>query len=134
MPSSDDLPIDGIPLDERIAQLQRKRDMWNAWARKNKQAVSRHQEGVRFRLRKEVLDAYGGECACCGEVRVEFLAIDHIANDGAKDRRHKGIKSGSNFYCMLKREKFPIGPFQVLCHNCNGAKEYSGYCPHQVNG
>lgn len=82
-------------------------------------------------LKREVIAAYGGRCACCGEDRIEFLAIDHIFNDGAEDRRSNG-KSGGQFYRRLKRDGFPQGRLQVLCYNCNGAKGYYGYCPHTV--
>lgn len=85
--------------------------------------------------RKEVLDAYGGKCTCCGETHYEFLAIDHINNDGKQhrlemkgDSPHDG--SGDNIIRYLRRNKFPPG-FQILCHNCNQAKGFYGQCPHQ---
>src|SRR5215831_16053532 len=33
-------------------------------------------------LRQIILKAYGGQCACCGEHRPEFLSIDHVNKDG----------------------------------------------------
>jgi len=36
------------------------------------------------RLRKRVLDAYGGKCALCGEDRLEKLTLDHV-NDGEEN-------------------------------------------------
>lgn len=69
------------------------------------------------------------KCRCCGERRMEFLTMDHISNDGAEHRRQIG-RTPQNLYKWIIDNNFPKG-FQVLCFNCNCAKEYSGYCPHQ---
>ena len=82
----------------------------------------------RAAIRREVLAAYGGKCACCGETHPEFLAIDHINNDGADHR--KEVKS-QEICRWLKRNGFPKEGFQLLCHNCNLAKAHYGGCPHQ---
>ena len=82
----------------------------------------------RRRLRSEVIAAYGGRCACCGETTPEFLSVDHMNNDGAQHRKH--VKSGQ-FYPWLKRNGFPKDGFQLLCMNCNSAKGFFGECPHQ---
>lgn len=79
-------------------------------------------------LRDEVFAAYGGyKCVCCGETQKEFLQLDHVDNDGAEHRRKIGRTS---IYGWLKKHGFPEG-FQVLCANCNYAKGFYGYCPHQ---
>lgn len=80
-------------------------------------------------LKREVMEAYGGHCTCCGETRIEFLSIDHIFNDGAEHRRKTG-EVGALLYSKLKRDGYPKGRLQVLCYNCNGAKGFYGYCPH----
>lgn len=86
----------------------------------------------RMRVKQEVISAYGGHCACCGETAIEFLGIDHINNNGAEHRRQLRMKGGgAAFYQWLKKNNFPKGDYQVLCHNCNSAKGYYGYCPHQ---
>lgn len=83
------------------------------------------------KVREEVLAAYGGRCACCGETTSEFLTIDHVNNDGAAHRREIG-GYGLSIYRWLRREGFPQdGRFQILCHNCNQAKGLYGTCPHQ---
>jgi len=82
------------------------------------------------RLRIRVLNHYGGlppKCACCGESQIEFLCIDHIHGGGIKYRREA---KGGHFYQWLKNNNFPEG-YQVLCHNCNMAKGFYGYCPHK---
>jgi hypothetical protein len=91
-----------------------------------------HQKKSRTLLRAEVLREYGHACACCGESAQEFLALDHIFNDGGEHRRE--IKrAGSRTYAWLKRNGFPKDRFQLLCHNCNMAKAFYGQCPHQSN-
>lgn len=86
--------------------------------------VSRHRA-----LKREVLNAYGHKCVCCGEDRFEFLTIDHINGGGGQHRKEVG--SGQKFYKWLKAQGFPQAEFQVLCANCNSAKGWYGYCPHQ---
>lgn len=77
------------------------------------------------KIRLLALTAYGGKCACCGEDRIEFLAIDHI--DGGGRIHRKEINMDITFW--LKKHNYPPG-FQVLCHNCNLAKGFYGACPH----
>lgn len=82
-------------------------------------------------VRKEALQAYGGEtpkCACCGEETLHFLALDHINGGGRKHRQETG---GGGFYSWLRRHNYPAG-FQVLCHNCNLGRQFNGgTCPHK---
>jgi hypothetical protein len=83
------------------------------------------------KLKRQIFEAYGGaRCACCGEVIASFLTLDHVNNDGYKDRH--GGKRGIALYLWLKQNGFPSG-FQVLCFNCNcGRSINGGICPHQV--
>ena len=75
--------------------------------------------------------AYGGAvCKCCGENHIEFLSIDHVYNDGAKQRRELGKNKIAHFYVWLKQNGYPPG-YQVLCMNCNFAKGHFGACPHE---
>jgi len=79
-------------------------------------------------LKREVIGAYGGQCACCGERELEFLTIEHSRGDGASHRRFV-----SNIYSDLKRRGFPKGyGYTVLCWNCNMATRYGDPCPHEV--
>lgn len=93
-------------------------------------ALARRRE-VRARLKREVIAAYGGECACCGEGTYEFLTVDHVGGWGAEHRRVVGEGTG-NIYRWLKNNGFPKGIFQLLCWNCNCAMGVHGYCPHGV--
>lgn len=85
-----------------------------------------------------VVVAYGGACACCGEVNPAFLTVDHVDNDGARHREQMGqgarkIGSGSVMMSWLIKQGFPPG-FQLLCANCNLGKASLGKCPHAVLG
>ncbi len=93
----------------------------------------------RKRLKLEIVEAYGGQCACCGESEIGFLTIDHIYGDGSDDRPwgnpergQKGSRaSGVFLYFRIKREGFPKDRYRLLCYNCNCAMGHLGYCPHQ---
>lgn len=81
--------------------------------------------------RKLVLDHYGHKCACCGETRYEFLAVDHINGGGLKHRKEVlgGATKGMSLW--LIKNNFPP-EFRLLCHNCNNARGWYGYCPHET--
>jgi hypothetical protein len=116
---------------------QKNVDKVREWGRKsrekNKDVLKMQRKQQRWGLKIEVLTAYSSgvpTCACCGETHPEFLAIDHINNDGAEAKRNGEPKGGVGFYTYLRRNNYPTG-FQVLCHNCNMAKAFYGVCPHQ---
>lgn len=81
--------------------------------------------------RRAALEYYGGgdpRCACCGEGRYEFLALDHV--DPLVGPKRPAVYGGGNtFFARLVRQGFPQG-LQVLCHNCNSAKGDGPACPH----
>ena len=106
-----------------------KREIHDAWAAVNKDKISSTDRTRRMRERRAVFQKYGLECACCREDRIEFLAIDHLHGGGGEHRRSLGIK-GSSFYRWLIDQGFPPG-YRTLCHNCNMALGFYGYCPHQ---
>jgi|GEM_PF-4219444 len=76
--------------------------------------------------RAAVIAHYGGKCDCCGENRLEFLAIDHISGGGKKHLANIRM----SIYRWLTRNGYPPG-FRVLCHNCNLSMGFYRYCPHQ---
>lgn len=102
------------------------------YQQENPEKLKEIRRKTTFKIKMETLTKYGGICKCCGESEVKFLAIDHINNDGAKQRRElKETKGGTgSFYYWLKRNNYPDG-YQVLCHNCNMAKAFYKTCPHQ---
>lgn len=86
----------------------------------------------RQRLKRLVMNAYGGKCACCGEAELSFLCMDHVNEDGAEHRRalRAAGRGGDSIYYWLRDSGFPDG-FQVLCANCNLSKHIHGACAHQ---
>lgn len=112
-----------LRLKHYTARQQRLMDKPETRVRRNEVA----RKGM-LKLRREVLQQYGSICQCCSESRNEFLAIDHMNGCSRELRQLQG--GGSTFYRWLKRNGFPPG-YQVLCHNCNMAKGFHGYCPHQ---
>lgn len=104
------------------------------WARANRDVVNARARAYGQRIRTEMLAAYGGKCACCGESEPKFLALDHVNNDGHKERRFGRNGEGranKPIAVKLRRLGFPQdGRYQLLCHNCNSAKGFYGVCPH----
>lgn len=98
------------------------------WGKDNKEKRVKYTKDSKAKLRAEILSNYGGVCTCCGEDIPEFLAVDHVFNDGAAHRKELGNKM---LYHWLRKNGFPKDRFQLLCHNCNMAKSIYGECPHQ---
>jgi hypothetical protein len=94
---------------------------------------ARKKRARNARLRAEVIAGYGSRCACCGEARGEFLGIDHVRGRVKGDRRHYTAagkrRCGVKVYREAIREGFPP-EYRLLCHNCNLAIGFFGYCPH----
>lgn len=88
-----------------------------------------HRE-YRSRVRKEVFEAYGNKCSCCGETEPLFLTLDHINGGGRAHRKEMGGTSAAMFN-DIKRRGFPK-EYRILCFNCNcgRARSPDGMCPH----
>ena len=80
------------------------------------------------KLRKKVIEGYGGKCKCCGETQNEFLALDHINGGGTKERKRVHAHT---LYSFVIRNNFPP-EYRILCHNCNASLGHYGYCPHNL--
>lgn len=96
----------------------------------NKEKIKTNSRKVRQAKREAVIIKYGGKCACCGEGNLLFLCIDHIHNNGATERKEIGGSNG--VYNKLINEEVLADQYQVLCYNCNSAKEIYGICPHKT--
>lgn len=110
--------IDSRCPDCRKKYLQEWRRLPDSVERK----ARRHRE-----VREIVFFGYGHKCACCGESRSEFLAIDHVNGGGGKERKTKSTRQIAN---RIIKERFPP-EFRILCHNCNLSIGWYGYCPHE---
>lgn len=132
-----------------ISRLQRKRELYairklrdpekiNLSARKryqnNTKAYCALQKKWREKIKYEVVKHYSDgkmNCRCCGECEYLFLTVDHINNNGSKERKlHKG--GGHHNYRRLIKLNFPSG-YQILCYNCNcgRARTHDKVCPHK---
>jgi len=86
----------------------------------------------------KVINAYGGKCACCGETKQEFLALDHVYGDGGDHRRQLAAERGvkrvrcDTVYQEAVKAGYPDS-YRILCMNCNFAYGAYGYCPHTIN-
>lgn len=103
-------------------------NLWGNTTPTKKRQARRYREEIKIK----VTNHYGGKCNCCGENEISFLCIDHI-NGGGTQQTLQLEKGGTGFYYYLKQNNFPKG-YQVLCHNCNHAKEQPNGCPHQNKG
>lgn len=90
------------------------------------ESASENQRRTYHELRRRIIDAYGGRCACCGESAVEFLTLDHVDGLGTQIRQRQSFQSEA-------RKLLALGcpsSHQILCYNCNHAKWIYGKCPH----
>lgn len=89
---------------------------------------------INEKKRRATVEVYGGKCVCCGESQYEFLTFDHINNDGAEHRRklksEGKSRQASAIHEWAIENNYP-DTLQLLCWNCNLAKEKFGVCPHQ---
>jgi hypothetical protein len=93
---------------------------------------SNRENRQRRKDRVDVINKYGGQCVCCGETEIDFLTFDHINNDGWTERTGlNGRASGGAIIVALKKEMRT--DIQILCYNCNCARQFSPdrICPHQ---
>lgn len=89
------------------------------------------QREYRVHLRRKIIAAYGGKCACCGESEPCFLTLDHPDGVPSSHRSMSGRRIGGfHLYQIVQREGFPPC-YRLLCWNCNAARAYWGKCPHE---
>lgn len=89
------------------------------------------QRRLTMRSKALVYEHYGSICNCCGESEPKFLSIDHVNNDGYKERKSRG-GSSQMLYRNIIKQNFP-DTYQILCMNCNtGKSRNNGICPHKT--
>ena len=71
---------------------------------RNKRRIASWRKAKHKKLKREVMNAYGGKCECCDENRIEFLSIEHSFGDGRKHETRVGC--GVYVYLDLKKEIF----------------------------
>jgi hypothetical protein len=106
------------------------------WRKNNPKAMkeyARCRKVVVDKMREEVIKGYGGVCVWCGERDPRALEIDHVNNDGAKERKeiNKRLTYGRGLYGRLISAEFPP-QYQLLCCSCNRVKcLYGGVLPKE---
>jgi len=97
---------------------------WKALCKKHNKKWSNYNKQKLLEDKKNCFEAYGG-CVCklCNFKDIRALTLDHVNNDGAKERKTKRL-TGNHIYSYLRREGYPDKHrYQVLCFNCNTIKE-----------
>lgn len=90
------------------------------------------QRKARRTRRIEAIKKLGGKCECCGETQIEFLAFDHINGLRGRGIKRNGGDAADALALRIRKSEFPEQEFRILCHNCNSAHGFYGYCPHKT--
>lgn len=116
----------------RDADPERHRETNRRWRATHREQRLIDERAYTADLKLEMIAAYGGSCACCGEAEPAFLSLDHTAGGGNAHRRALGGRSGTKVWATLKRAGWPQGPYRVLCMNCQVATVGAKVCPHRL--
>ena len=122
--------VDAESKGKTVQKIEWKRKAQKNYTAKNKEKLKMIKQSYRLRLKHKVLSHYSDvsfpRCKRCGESDVDTLNLDHINDDGAKDRKKLGIAGrsgqGTRSYEAYSAEGYPEG-LQVLCASCNLKKE-----------
>lgn len=101
--------------------LERRRIASSKYSKSHRNICNKHSKDYQRKLKKLIIDNYGGKCVCCNTSVFEFLTVDHINNDGNDHRKSLGTVK---LYIWLKKNNFPKDNYQLLCMNCNSAKGF----------
>lgn len=85
-----------------------------------RRAIAKRPEYVK-RLKRDVVQHYGGRCNHCGIDDIDVLSIDHVNNNGEIDNMGTYRRRGLPIYQRIRRLNYP-DDYQVLCFNCNWKK------------
>lgn len=99
------------------------------WKKNNRAKLNSYRCNWYLKLRKDLLDAYGRICSCCGETHEEFLSLEHIGGGG---NQHRKLRiNNASIYTEIRQQGFPRDRYTLLCMNCNFATRYRKECPHK---
>lgn len=108
---------------------EKKKKWFKEFYQKNKTYYKKYSKirnaKIYKKLRGEVFKDLGAKCNHCGFNDIRALQIDHINDDGYKDRK-KGIVG----YELLSKILNNIDNYQILCANCNWIKRYKHKYKH----
>ena len=122
--------------NEPITNAQKQRGHDNGLCRKHSIREQSRKNAIKYRQRDKgkVYKLLGSVCVNCGEADPMFLEIDHVANDGRQHREQVNYKWGADHkratsmhprHYLKYLQDNPEG-LQILCANCNKAKERNG--------
>jgi hypothetical protein len=97
-----------------------KREMMRKLRAKYPERYRMQTRAAKARLKMKVFDVYGAKCAWCGFSDIRALTLDHVNNDGAKDRKENGERGV--YLKSLKPENRHL--YQTLCMNCQFIKRH----------
>ena len=83
------------------------------------------RRAYRKNQRLELVGLMGGKCVVCGETDPIYFQIDHVNNDGSAGERGKDGRRKEHGVLFHSYFKSPDS-FQLMCANCNWAKEKNG--------
>lgn len=111
--------------DNRKEKIAKQTKEWRANYLKDHR-VYHNQKKREYCLRdkQKAMNIYGGKCVGCGEKELAVLSLDHINNDGNKDRANNKHAHGNNIYRSVI--KFKRDDLQCLCLNCQWRKKAYG--------
>lgn len=91
------------------------------WKNKFPERDKEYQRRTKLKLKVFVMQKYGGKCIGCGTDELAILSMDHINDDGHKERKTTGQRG----YCYLRKgERRP--DIQILCMGCQFRKRIYG--------
>lgn len=109
-----------------VKNKEKNKEYYHNYYLTHKEQKSERERQRLQRYKEQVIEHYGGKCACCGESNIKFLTVDHINGGGRKHR----VKVFNKIYHWLIKHNFPPD-YQILCWNCNCGKAINhGVCPH----
>lgn len=122
-------------LQKQVAKLKEDVKKAKGEKRKNKKlsarsyfaslATQKEEQELHQWFKKVIYEHYckgNIRCMRCGIKDIDVLCIDHINDDGCKER--KTLKTRDQFYKSIISRNFPPD-YQILCFNCNYKKELS---------
>lgn len=93
------------------------------YAKTHRQQIRKSRRDWLRHIREEVIEQYGGVCACCAERLYELLRVI----PGPSADKPPG---GTSIYLWLRKSGYPPG-YLVFCAGCAQSKTLLGYCPHE---
>ncbi len=96
------------------------------WEADNRPAANAMRVRNARKRRAEAVDRLGGKCCRCGNDDARVLQIDHVFNDGARERRPSGPRTcvASRVGLFIRIRDDEEGRYQLLCANCHSIKTW----------